>query len=64
MLCKRERLVLELLSNGCSCCEIAKELNISETTVVFHKDNLRIKLEAKNSCHLISQAFYKGYLKP
>lgn len=62
VLSKREKEILDLVSKGYLCCEIAKKLNISETTVITHKNNLRIKLKAKNSSHAIMQAVLLGFL--
>lgn len=62
MLTKRELEVLELLSNGFNCHEIGTILNLSETTIITHKNKLKDKLKAKNLCHLIRQAISAGYL--
>jgi DNA-binding NarL/FixJ family response regulator len=61
-LTKREIETLTLLSKGFSCSEIAKKLCISETTVITHKNNLRVKLKAKNSCQVIMNGVLLGYL--
>ena len=63
-LTKREIEVLNLLSKGFSCSEIAEKLSISETTIITHKKNLRFKLNATNSCQKIWEAVIQGYLEP
>jgi DNA-binding CsgD family transcriptional regulator len=62
MLTKREIEVLELLSNSFNCYETGKILNLSETTIITHKNKLKRKLKAKNLCHLIKLALFAGYL--
>jgi DNA-binding CsgD family transcriptional regulator len=64
MLTEREQEILRLLSEGYSCSEMALKLNISETTVISHKNSIRIKLKAKNSCQVIMNAVAQGYLIP
>jgi DNA-binding CsgD family transcriptional regulator len=64
MLTKREIEILNLLSEGYSSRGMSDKLHISKTTVITHKNNLRIKLKAKNSCQVILQAILQGYLKP
>jgi DNA-binding NarL/FixJ family response regulator len=54
--------ILNLLSEGYSCRGMADKLHISKTTVITHKNNLGIKLKAKNSCQLILKAVLQGYL--
>ena len=62
MLTKRETEVLEKLADGSGCKEIGKLLNISETTVITHKNHLKRKFKAKNVCHLIKLAATSGYI--
>jgi DNA-binding NarL/FixJ family response regulator len=52
---KREKDVLDLLIKGFCAKEIAKQLFISETTVITHKKNLKEKFNAKNTVELISK---------
>lgn len=54
---QREIEVLLLIEKGYSSMQIAAELNITESTVVFHRQNLKLKLNVKNSCELISKAY-------
>ncbi len=51
----REIEVLKLLSQGHSSRVIGKELNISSRTVEQHRNNLRRKLNAKNTAELIQK---------
>ena len=62
MLSKREKEVIKLLSEGHSCTKIADLLNISVSTVVSHRENMKEKLKAKNSCNLIYKAVTHGYV--
>jgi DNA-binding CsgD family transcriptional regulator len=52
---KREMEVLNLLAKGLCAKEIARELFISEATVITHKKNLKEKFDAKNTVELISK---------
>ena len=62
MLTKREKQVLELLDLGYTNSEIAENLNISRTTVIFHRKNIKIKLHAKNSCELVLNGIKMGLI--
>ena len=53
---RREKEVLELIANGFTNNEIAKQLFLSCTTVDTHRKNLLAKFEAKNIASLIKQA--------
>lgn len=53
---RREKEVLELIANGLTNNEIAKQLFISCTTVDTHRKNLLSKFEAKNIASLIKHA--------
>ena len=66
MLTGREQQILQLISSGDTTCEIAKKLNICKTTVIFHRNNLKKKLNAKNSCQMVLNGIKKGLilLKP
>ncbi len=52
-LSKRELEIINLLANGHTVSEISTRLNISESTVVTHKTNIQMKLDARNSCQVI-----------
>jgi len=59
---KREVEVLQLIAQGLTNQQIADRLFISPLTVDSHRKNLIIKLNAKNTASLISEAMAKGYL--
>ena len=56
LLTRREKEVLELIANGLTNVEIAKQLFIGVTTVDTHRKNLLAKFDAKNIASLIKQA--------
>lgn len=56
VLTTREREILFHLAKGDTSAEVAKTLNISETTVVFYVKNIIQKLDAKNRTHAIIKA--------
>ena len=51
---RREKEVIQLLSEGFIQKEIGNKLNISSRTVETHIRNLSVKMEAKNTAHLVS----------
>ncbi|HPT04944.1 MAG TPA: response regulator transcription factor [Bacteroidales bacterium] len=53
---KREIEVLELISKGFTNTEIAEKLFISPRTVDFHRSNLLVKTNSKNTAELITYA--------
>jgi DNA-binding CsgD family transcriptional regulator len=53
----REHDVLELVANGCSTAEIARELWITEDTVRTHIKRMMIRLEARTRAHAVAIAF-------
>ena len=63
MLTDRERQIMDLVVSGFTTREISKALYISETTVVTHKQNVKEKLNARNSCHCVSLYLQKSYQK-
>jgi DNA-binding CsgD family transcriptional regulator len=54
MLTRRETQVMDLVILGFTTYEISQILYISETTVITHKQNVKEKLCAKNSCHCVA----------
>jgi DNA-binding CsgD family transcriptional regulator len=50
---RREKEVLELITEGMTNNEIARQLFISSTTVDTHRKNLLSKLRAKNTASLV-----------
>jgi DNA-binding CsgD family transcriptional regulator len=53
----REREVLELVANGYSTAEIARELWITEDTVRTHIKRMRARLGARSRAHIVAIAF-------
>jgi DNA-binding CsgD family transcriptional regulator len=58
----REKEVIKLLAQGFTTKQIGQRLNISSTTVITHRNNLRIKLSCKNCPELIYRATQLGLL--
>jgi DNA-binding NarL/FixJ family response regulator len=58
----REIEVLQHIANGLTNTEIAEKLFISITTVISHRKNIILKLNAKNTASLILIAIQKGYI--
>jgi DNA-binding CsgD family transcriptional regulator len=58
----REREILYLTAWEHNSKEIAKELFLSEHTVVTHRKNLLSNMDAKNTAGLIRKAFETGIL--
>ena len=58
----REHQILELVAVGCSAKQIVREIDIAPRTVERHIENVRLKLNARNRAHLITQAMHLGLL--
>ena len=58
----REHQILELVARGQSAKEIAIEIKIAPRTVERHIENIRLKLNARNRAHLVTQAICLGIL--
>lgn len=58
----RELEVLCFIARGDTSSEIARLLFISEHTVLSHRKNLLVKLDARNSAHLVMKAIKIGLL--
>ncbi len=56
----REKEILRFLSEGATAKEISKLLNIADSTVRKHRENLLRKTGARNSAHLIAYAIKEG----
>lgn len=56
----RTKEVIRLLAQGLTTKQIGQMLNISSTTVISHRNNLRDKLECKNCPELIYRATQIG----
>jgi len=59
---QREQEILHLIAWEHNSREIAKELFISEHTVITHRKNLLNKMDAKNTAGLVRKAFEIGIL--
>ncbi len=59
----RELEILHLVAYEHSTKEIAKELYISEHTVITHRKNLLLKMDAKNTAGLVRRGFEQGLLQ-
>ena len=62
-LTERERLVLKLLSRGCTSNEISAQLFISSNTVEYHRKQLLRKTGSRNVADLIGNAYRQGLLR-
>jgi DNA-binding CsgD family transcriptional regulator len=62
-LTKQEKRILKLIEQGKTSLNIAKELNISKSTVDTHRQNIIKKLEVKNSTAAVKKAFEFGILQ-
>lgn len=60
-LSKREREVLDWLSEGCSNKAIARELEISPRTVEIHRANMMVKLGANHAAEAVRLRLEAGY---
>ena len=61
-LTEREIRIIELTAIGYSAKETANELNIAPRTVEKHLDNSRLKMDARNSTHLVALCLGSGLL--
>ena len=62
-LTRREREILQLITEELTTDEIAEKLFISPTTVISHRKSLLRKLNAKNVAGLVKKAYEFGLLK-
>ncbi|MDH4187514.1 MAG: response regulator transcription factor [Nitrospira sp.] len=60
MLSTREREVLQLIGEGLSDKEVAKELDISARTARFHRDTMRREHQCPTTAHLVKLALRHG----
>lgn len=58
----REKEVLYLIAYEFTMKEISAKLSISHHTVISHRKNLFLKLDAKNTAGLIRKSFELGHL--
>jgi DNA-binding CsgD family transcriptional regulator len=59
----REQQILEFVSDGWSAKQIARRIDIAPRTVERHIENIRLKMQARNTAHMICCAFASGILK-
>ena len=64
MLTRREREVLDLVSDGLTAAEIGDFLNLSPRTVEWHVDKAMKKLGAKNRIQAVVLAIRDGLITP
>lgn len=62
LLTPKEKEVLQLIANGASSPEIAKELFLSTHTVNNYRNNILLKLDAKNMADMVAKALKAGYV--
>jgi DNA-binding CsgD family transcriptional regulator len=60
----RERDVLELVANGYSTPEIARDLWIAEDTVRTHIKRILVRLDARTRAHAVAIAYREGLILP
>ncbi len=60
ILTPREKEVLQMIVNGLTNAEIAKHLFLSIHTIENYRDNILLKLEAKNTADLVKKALTSG----
>jgi LuxR family transcriptional regulator, transcriptional regulator of spore coat protein len=58
----RELQVLELAANGYSAKEVATMIGIAPRTVEQHVEHVRMKMNARNRVHMVTQAVLHGLL--
>ncbi|QAY60413.1 response regulator transcription factor [Microbacterium protaetiae] len=61
-LTRSERQVLKLICTGLTYGEIAQQLHVAESTVLFHTKSLRMKVGAKNLAQLVIRAIEYRYV--
>lgn len=62
-LTERETQVVSLIARGRTEREIADELSISQSTVHFHAEQARRKLDARNRAHLAALVVARGIIE-
>ncbi|MCB0567934.1 MAG: response regulator transcription factor [Lewinellaceae bacterium] len=62
-LTEKERVVLQLLSEGLTAKQIGQQLDNEESTIHAHTRNLRRKFEVTNVVQLVTKAVKEGYLE-
>ena len=59
-LTRREREILQLIAEGSTNKDVAKELSLSINTVNFHRKNMMKKLDIHNQADLVRYALKEG----
>ena len=62
-LTRREQQILEFVAHGWSAKQVAQRIDIAPRTVERHIENIRMKMNARNTPHMITCAFSSGTLK-
>lgn len=62
-LTSREISIIELTAAGKSAKEAASELDIAPRTVEKHLDNSRLKMDARNTTHLVALCIANGMVE-
>ena len=62
LLTAREQQILEFIADGLSAKQVARCINIAPRTVERHIEHIRQKMHARNTPHMIYQAFKSGML--
>lgn len=63
MITNREVEVLQKISYGFTADQIAGQLHVTNHTIISHKKNLLIKLDASNAPELVRKGFELGILR-
>ncbi|MBX2845942.1 MAG: LuxR C-terminal-related transcriptional regulator, partial [Saprospiraceae bacterium] len=59
---EREREIIRLIADEFTTKEIAEQLHLSPHTIESHRQNIMLKLGAKNSAGLVKYAIQKGLI--
>lgn len=62
-LTRREIVVMQMISRGLTCQEVADALGRSQRTARAHVEHVREKLRARNSTHAVAKLFRMGVLE-
>jgi DNA-binding NarL/FixJ family response regulator len=62
LLTVREQQILEFIAAGYSAKQVAQRIEIAPRTVERHIENIRQKMHARNTPHMISRAYTSGML--
>jgi LuxR family transcriptional regulator of spore coat protein len=62
-LSRREQQVLEFIADGWSAKQVARLIQLAPRTVERHIENIRLKMDARNSPHMVKKAYSNGILR-